>query len=47
MVKKLGYGLDQWAMRLANQLRFSAAIDTDGRKVPAVVVYTFTFVIPR
>ncbi len=47
VVKKRGYGLDQWALRLAKKLRFTAAIDTDGRKVPAVVVYTFTFVIPR
>lgn len=47
VVKRRGYGLDQWALRLAKKLRFSAAIDTDGRKVPAVVVYTFTFVIPR
>lgn len=47
VVKRLGFGLDKWALRLARRLRFRPAIDTNGAKVNAQIVYTFTFVIPK
>jgi len=47
LVTRLGHGLDQLAMRLAQKLRFKPAIDTSDRPVPAVVVWTFTFTLPR
>jgi TonB family protein len=45
VVKKLGYGFDQLALRLAKRLRFKPAIDTSGRPVAAVVVWTFNFTL--
>ena len=47
LVTRLGHGLDQLAMRLAQRLRFHPARDTGDRPVPAVVVWTFTFTPPR
>jgi periplasmic protein TonB len=47
LVTRLGHGLDQLAMRLARKLRFRPAIDTSDRPVPAVVVWTFSFTLPR
>lgn len=47
LVTRLGHGLDQLAMRLAGKLRFKPAIDTSDRPVPAVVVWTFTFTLPK
>lgn len=47
LVNRLGYGLDELALRLAKKLRFEPAIDTDGRAVAAVVVWTFHFTLPR
>jgi TonB family protein len=46
-VTRLGYGLDELAMRLAGRLRFRPAIDNHDRPVPAVVVWTFTFTLPK
>lgn len=47
VVKKLGYGLDELAMRLATRLRFEPAIDTNDEPVRSVVVWTFSFTLPR
>jgi protein TonB len=47
LVNRIGYGLDELALRLAKRLRFEPAIDTDGRAVAAVVVWTFHFTLPR
>jgi len=47
LVTRLGHGLDQLAMRLARKLRFRPAIDNSDRPVAAVVVWTFTFTLPR
>ena len=47
LITQLGYGLDQLAMRLAARLRFRPAIDNHDRPVPAVVVWTFTFTLPK
>jgi protein TonB len=47
LVTRLGHGLDQLALRLAQRLRFRPALDTRDRPVPAVVVWTFTFTLPE
>src|SRR5262249_61073386 len=47
LVTRLGHGLDQLALRLAGRLRFHPALDTSDRPVAAVVVWTFTFTLPR
>jgi len=47
LVNRLGYGLDELALRLAKKLRFEPATDTNGRAVAAVVVWTFHFTLPR
>ncbi|HUH01205.1 MAG TPA: energy transducer TonB [Kofleriaceae bacterium] len=47
LVKKLGYGLDELAMRLTTRLRFEPAIDTNDQPVRSVVVWTFSFTLPR
>ena len=47
LVTRLGHGLDELALRLAARLRFRPAIDTTDRPVPATVVWTFTFTLPR
>ncbi len=46
LIKKLGHGLDELALRLAAKLRFEPAIDTDDKPVAAVVVWTFHFTLP-
>ena len=46
LLKKLGHGLDELALRLAAKLRFEPAIDTDDKPVAAVVVWTFHFTLP-
>ena len=47
LVTRLGHGLDELALKLANRLRFKPAIDTTDKPVPATVVWTFTFTLPR
>ena len=47
LVTRLGHGLDELALKLAGRLRFKPAIATDDRPVPATVVWTFTFTLPR
>lgn len=47
LVTRLGHGLDELALKLANRLRFKPAIDTADRPVPATVVWTFTFTLPQ
>ena len=47
VVKGLGHGLNQWALRLAKRLRFKPAINTNGDKVTARLVWSFRFVLPR
>lgn len=47
LVTKLGHGLDELALKLAKKLRFEPARDTNDRPVRSVVVWTFTFVLPR
>jgi TonB family protein len=47
LVTRLGHGLDELALRLAARLRFKPAIDTSDKPVPATVVWTFTFTLPR
>lgn len=47
LVTRLGHGLDELALKLATHLRFKPAIDTSDRPVPATVVWTFTFTLPR
>ena len=46
-ITHLGHGLDQLATRLAKKLRFSPAIDTSNKPVPATVVWTFRFTLPK
>lgn len=47
LITPLGHGLDQLAIRLAKKLRFSPAIDTNNKPVPATVVWTFRFTLPK
>jgi protein TonB len=47
LVTRLGHGLDELALKLATRLRFKPAIDTTDKPVPATVVWTFTFTLPR
>lgn len=47
VIKRLGYGLDQLALRYAKRLRFKPAVDTTGKKVASTVVWTFTFTLPK
>ncbi len=46
LLTRLGYGLDELALKLAARLQFSPAIDTDDKPVSAVVVWTFHFTLP-
>ncbi len=47
LITRLGHGLDQLAIRLARKLRFRPAIDSNDSPVPATVVWTFNFTLPR
>jgi TonB family protein len=47
LVTRLGHGLDELALKLATRLHFKPAIDTADKPVPATVVWTFTFTLPR
>lgn len=47
IVKGLGFGLNERALRLSRRLRFKPAIDTSDRPVASIVVWTFTFELPR
>ncbi len=46
LVTRLGYGLDELALRLAKKLRFEPAIDTSDRPVASTIVWTFRFRLP-
>lgn len=47
LIQRLGYGLDQLAMKFATRLRFTPAIDSNDKPVAATVVWTFTFTLPK
>jgi TonB family protein len=47
LITRLGHGLDELALKLAARLRFEPAKDDRDRPVPATVVWTFTFTLPR
>jgi|GEM_PF-6914673 len=47
LIKRLGYGLDQLALRYAKRLRFTPAVDTNDKRVASTVVWTFTFTLPK
>ena len=47
LTKKLGHGLDEVALKLALQLEFEPAVDTNDRPVTDKLEWTFTFVLPR
>lgn len=47
LIKRLGYGLDQLALKYAKRLRFKPAIDTNDKAVAAQIVWTFTFTLPK
>jgi protein TonB len=44
---KLGHGLDELALARAKKLQFEPAIDTDGKPVASVVVWTFHMTLPK
>ena len=46
-ITRLGHGLDQLEIRWARKLRFRPAIDSNDSPVPATVVWTFNFTLPR
>jgi periplasmic protein TonB len=47
LLNKLGHGLDELAMKRAAALEFEPALDTNDRAVASVVIWTFTFTLPR
>jgi TonB family protein len=47
LITRLGHGLDELALKLAQRLLFEPALDTNDRPVADKVVWTFTFVLPR
>lgn len=47
LLTRLGYGLDELAMDLAQRLRFEPARDTRDQPVRSVVVWKFSFVLPE
>jgi protein TonB len=47
LLNKLGYGLDELALARAAKFEFEPARDTDDRAVASVVVWTFTFELPK
>jgi protein TonB len=47
LLNKLGHGLDELAMKRAAALEFEPAIDTNDRAVASVVIWTFTFTLPK
>jgi periplasmic protein TonB len=47
LLNKLGHGLDELALKRAAALEFDPAIDTADRPVASVVVWTFTFTLPK
>lgn len=47
LLNKLGHGLDELALRQANEIQFDPARDTDDRAVTSVVVWTFNMTLPK
>jgi periplasmic protein TonB len=47
VLKGLGYGLDEAAVRAIRQFRFKPARDRGGRAVPFVIVWRYTFELNR
>ncbi len=47
LLTRLGHGLDELALRSADQLEFDPATDSDDRAVASTEVWTFTFTLPR
>lgn len=47
LLNRLGYGLDEWAMKRAGEMEFEPAIDSDDHPVTSVVVWTFTMTLPK
>lgn len=47
LVKKLGHGLDELALARARALEFEPARAADGRAVASIVIWEFTFTLPR
>ena len=46
LLTKLGYGLDQLALKTAKRFRFIPAQDVEGRPVSARIVWQFRFERP-
>ena len=47
LIKKLGHGLDELALKRARALTFTPAKDDADRPVASIVVWEFTFTLPR
>lgn len=47
LLKKLGHGLDEWALARAKKLEFTPAIDTNDQPVESTVVWTFDMSLPK
>ena len=47
LVRKLGHGLDELAMKRAAEIEFEPARDTDDRPVPSVIVWIFHMNLPQ
>lgn len=46
-LNRLGYGLDELAMRRATAIAFDPAKDAEDRPVRSVVIWTFDFAVPE
>lgn len=47
LLKSLGHGLDELAVSRAKKFEFVPAMDTDDKPVASIVVWTFTFTLPK
>jgi TonB family protein len=47
LLKKLGHGLDEWALARAKKIEFTPALDTNDQPVESTVVWTFDMTLPK
>jgi TonB family protein len=47
LLNKLGHGLDELALARAKSIEFTPAMDSDGKPVSSVVVWTFNMTLPK
>ncbi len=47
LLKKLGHGLDEWALLRAKKIEFTPALDTNDQPVESTVVWTFDMTLPK